>query len=199
MARIRTIKPEFFRHETLQELETLNPGMQCMLVFSALWTQSDKNGVFEWRPRQLKLDILPFMQFDMGATLELLRAAGFIEHYHVDEKDYGRVPTFKKHQRITGKEAETGGRYPLPDKGNIGEAPVKLPRSKRDEMDVQEREVEREKEKELGKGTSGETEPSPPPPEGERPSDDDRQGQTLKSSKALPTSDYWDDDDAPPF
>jgi hypothetical protein len=171
MARIRTIKPEFFRHEALQELETQNPGDHCLLVFAALWTQSDKNGVFEWRPRQLKLDILPFIQFDMEATLELLRAAEFIECYQVDAKEYGRVPTFIKNQRITGKEAESPGRYPLPGRGIIGETPEKQPRSKRDKTDVQEREreveKEKEKEKELGKGARGETEPSPPPPEGE--------------------------------
>lgn len=44
MARIRTIKPEFFRHEGLQDLEQANPGAYAMLVFAALWGHCDKHG-----------------------------------------------------------------------------------------------------------------------------------------------------------
>ena len=44
MARIRTIKPEFFRHESLQDLEIANPGMYPMMVFEALWGHCDSKG-----------------------------------------------------------------------------------------------------------------------------------------------------------
>jgi hypothetical protein len=78
MARIRTIKPEFFRHEGLQDLEAANPGNYIMLVFAALWGHCDKAGHFVWKPRSLKLDILPFLDFDIFATLNLLAGGGFI-------------------------------------------------------------------------------------------------------------------------
>ena len=115
MARIRSIKPEFFRHELLQDLEISNPGKYPMMVFAGLWTQCDSQGVFEWRPRQLKLDILPFIPFDMEASLTILHAADLIKKYEIDGKLYGLIPTFRDHQRLSGKEAQDGKRYPLSD------------------------------------------------------------------------------------
>lgn len=115
MARIRTIKPEFFRHELLQELEANNPASYVMLVFIGLFGHCDKEGRFEWRPKMLKLDILPFLDFDIGASLELLRQAKFISRYEVDGKSYGLIPTFKEHQRISGKEAQELPKYPQPN------------------------------------------------------------------------------------
>ncbi len=46
MARIRSIKPEFFKHLELQELECSHPGQNIMSVYAGLWTQCDKNGYF---------------------------------------------------------------------------------------------------------------------------------------------------------
>ena len=100
MARIRTIKPDFFRHEGLQDLEAANPGCNVMLVFAALWGHADKAGRFEWRPRTLKLDILPFLDFDLAHSMSLLVEAGFMRRYTHDGKQYGEVINFEKHQRI---------------------------------------------------------------------------------------------------
>jgi len=114
VARIRTVKPEFFRHEALQDLEIANPGMYPMMVFAALWGHCDSKGRFEWKPRMLKLDILPFLPFDMAKTLDILHGAGMLHRYTVDGKEYGLVDTFEKHQRITGKEATEGEKHPSP-------------------------------------------------------------------------------------
>ena len=119
MPRIRTFKPEFFRHEGLQDLEIGHPKSKPMLVFAGLWTQCDCNGTFSWRPRQLKLDILPFIPFEMAETLDVLLAAGFIKKFEADSKVYGQIPTFRKHQRLSGKEAQDGVKYPTLDKGNL--------------------------------------------------------------------------------
>lgn len=151
MSRIRTVKPEFFRHEALQDLESANPGMYPMLVYQGLWTQCDGQGVFEDRPRHLKLDILPFLSFDMEATIHLLESAGLIVRYRVGDKAFAHIPTFSSHQRLSGKEAgEDGKRHPLPSDpcaepreiigkqlGSNVEIPV-----------AQEKEKEREREKE---------------------------------------------------
>jgi len=154
MPRIRTIKPEFYRHEGLQDLESENQGKYVMLVYSGLWTQCDKNGVFQWRPRQLKLDILPFLNFDMADTLAVLDIAGYVKHYmSEDGKEYGIIPTFAKHQRLSGKEASDGEKFPTPDEnrfiqGSNREATGKQQGSGMERTDVQEREREREREKE---------------------------------------------------
>lgn len=115
MARIRSVKPDFYRDEDLQDLERANPGKHTMLVFSGLWGHCDKNGNFEWNPRMLKLDILPFLDFDMAETLDALMADGFVTTYKVDGDTYGHIPTFKDHQRINGKEASEPGKYPRSD------------------------------------------------------------------------------------
>jgi uncharacterized phage protein (TIGR02220 family) len=114
MARIRTVKPEFFRDEDLQDLEAKHPGSYPMLVYAGLWGHCDKNGVFEWRPRTLKLDILPFLTFDMVQTLAILSDGKFISSWMVGEDTYGFIPKFTEHQRISGKELEQDGKYPLP-------------------------------------------------------------------------------------
>jgi len=134
MARIRTIKPEFYRHETLQDLEIANPGKYPMLVFQGLWGHCDNKGRFEWRPRQLKLDILPFLPFDMAETLLILADSGMVRRYTVAGAEYGEIQSFEKHQRITGKEAVEGEKYPP----NIRETPGKQSGNIREHPDVQE-------------------------------------------------------------
>lgn len=117
MARIRTIKPEFFRDEELQDLEAAHPRAYPMLVFAALWGHCDKNGTFEWKPRNLKLDILPFLPFNMDQALEVLEKGGFIKAFVANGKKYGHIPNFKKHQRINGKEAQEAAKHPLVSDG----------------------------------------------------------------------------------
>jgi len=169
MARIRTIKPDFFRHEKLQDLEEKHLEMRPMLVFCGLWGHCDKQGVFEWRPRQLALDILPFVwRGNIGETLEktllLLAENGLITRMEYDGKLYGYIPTFTEHQRITGKEAVDKAKNPqvskmtlvidaIDNNGNIGETLGKHPGNIGDDrkgkegngMDIKEKQ---EKEKE---------------------------------------------------
>jgi len=151
VARIRTIKPSFFRHEGLQDLERANPGAYVMLVFAGLWTQADNQGRFEWRPRQLKLDILPFIDFDLSRTLDLLSGAGFVVQYDGGNgKEYGAIRTFRDHQHFGGKEATEVSKLPAPpaivkSAGSEGKATGKdLSRRGSDG----ERDVAQEKEKE---------------------------------------------------
>lgn len=164
MARIRTIKPEFFRHEQLQDLESDHPAKHPMLVFAGLFTQCDKLGVFPFNPRQLKLDICPFLDFDMAETLQILVIAGQIEAFESGGKTFGYIPTFTKHQRITGKEAEADSKYPYPPTdrdrstweapgkhpGKVKETPVKSPGAR-------ERKGKGKEEEEEGRGVSAPT------------------------------------------
>lgn len=125
MARIRTVKPEFFRDEDLQDLEQRHPDAKPMLVFAGLWGHCDKQGVFEWKPRVLKLDILPFLPFDMETTLDLLASANLVEKFEVDGKFYGLIDSFQTHQRIGGKEFSDPAKHPGKPKkhrGSNGEA-----------------------------------------------------------------------------
>jgi hypothetical protein len=97
--RIRHIKPEFFQHEALFDLEE-ETKLPVRLALIGLWTCTDCEGRFEWTPRRLKLNILPYDSADFGSVLEALASKGFIHRYEVDGISYGLIPSFAKHQHI---------------------------------------------------------------------------------------------------
>jgi hypothetical protein len=137
--RIRTVKPSFMRHEELQDLEVQNPNMYIMLTFQGLWMLCDSKGRFEFKPRSIKLDVLPYIPYDNVKTLEILIENGFIITYEVDKKKYGFIPTFTEHQRISGKELTEGEKYPpIPEQtkltpGSDREATEKQPVAQEEE------------------------------------------------------------------
>lgn len=106
MARIRTIKPEFFRHEELYEGEVAT-GLPLRIAFAGLWTVADREGRFPWRPRALKLDCMPYDQCDFAAVMDALASRGFVQKYEVDGVLYGMVPGWLKHQVINQREAKS--------------------------------------------------------------------------------------------
>lgn len=97
MARKRFISPEFFQHEALYDLER-STGLPIRVAFAGLWTQSDRRGIFAWRPRVLKLAILPYDDVDFERVLNRLEAEGFIRWYEVDGKPYGIIESFARWQ-----------------------------------------------------------------------------------------------------
>lgn len=111
MARIRTVKPELFRHEELFEAE-VEFGLPLRLSFIALFTACDREGRFKWRPRQLKLDCLPYDEIDFSRVLDALITRGFVVKYEVLGEVYGCIPSFSRHQSINNKESESV--YPGP-------------------------------------------------------------------------------------
>lgn len=101
--RIRTIKPDFFRHFDLYQAE-IETGLPLRVAYPGLWTVADREGRFRWRPENLKLDILPFDDLDFSRVLDALVTRGFIVKYVHSGKQYGLIPTFKNHQFINNKE-----------------------------------------------------------------------------------------------
>jgi hypothetical protein len=118
--RIRTHKPELYIHEELNRLEQDFPHLKPMLVFLGLMTHSDREGRFAWRPKQLKLAILPFVEFDFNATMALLVEAGLLRSYEAKGKAYGFYPTWWEHQRPNKREPLS--KIPAPP-ALAGEAP----------------------------------------------------------------------------
>ena len=116
MARIRTIKPEFFRHEGLYELER-ECALPIRVAFAGLWTAADREGRFRWAPRTLKLDCLPFDECDFSRVLDALATRGFIVKYSCDGVDYGFIPSWNKNQVINNRESESD--LPDPQKCSI--------------------------------------------------------------------------------
>ena len=106
MSRIRTVKPELFRHEELFELEQ-ETGLPIRVSFIALFTVCDREGRFKWRPRQLKLDCLPYDEVDFSRVLDALITRGFVVRYEISGVDYGLIPSFTRHQVINNRESNS--------------------------------------------------------------------------------------------
>ena len=104
MARIRTIKPEFFLHEELYDSEAAT-GLPLRLAFAGLWTQADREGRFVWRPRKLKTQILPYDEIDFSRVLDALATRGFVLKYSVNGIEYGCIPSFSSHQLVNHRES----------------------------------------------------------------------------------------------
>lgn len=106
MARIRTVKPEVYRHEGLYEIEK-RTGLPIRLFWIGLFAVCDREGRFKWRPASIKLDILPFDDVDVSAILNELWMAGFLVRYKSKGEEFGCIPTFLEHQIINHREAES--------------------------------------------------------------------------------------------
>lgn len=103
MARIRTIKPEFFTHYELFLAES-ESGLPLRTAYAGLFTLADREGRFKWIPPQLKLGCLPYDDLDFSRVLDALATRDFIKKYRVKGVDYGVILAFKEHQVINNKE-----------------------------------------------------------------------------------------------
>lgn len=101
--RIRTIKPEFFLHEALFELEK-DTGLPVRLAYIGLWCAADREGRFKWEPRKLGIQIMPYDGLNFGQILEALADSECIVRYG-QNGEFGFIPSFLKHQCINQREA----------------------------------------------------------------------------------------------
>lgn len=100
MARTRNIKPSFFANEEIAGLSPLT-----RLLFIGLWTQADREGRLEDRPKRLKAAILPFDRYRIEDGLSALDEAGFIDRYQSpDGLPIIQILRFSKHQQPHPKE-----------------------------------------------------------------------------------------------
>jgi hypothetical protein len=97
MARIRTIKPEFFTSEDIVSLSPL-----ARLLYIALWCEADREGRLQWKPRTFKLRYLPADETPIDGLCAELLAAGLVVLYG-DGLAY--IPAFGKHQHINPRES----------------------------------------------------------------------------------------------
>lgn len=122
--RIRTIKPDFFKHDNVSDLKPL-----ARLLFISLWCLADRRGRLEDRPKRIKVECLPYDDCDVDALLWELHSAGFIDRYEIEGLQIIEISSFEKHQRISGKESESESDYPEKQEGSIREAPSEFTES----------------------------------------------------------------------
>jgi hypothetical protein len=101
MARIRTIKPEFWRDESLASVTS----DACLLAIGLL-NHCDDEGFFNANPKLVESDIFPLRELSSSTTvlIQELCSIGYITIYQgSDAKTYGHISNFEKHQVINKK------------------------------------------------------------------------------------------------
>ena len=114
MARIRTIKPEFWTDKKIIRL-----SRDARLFFIGLWNFADDNGVLEADPLQLKAWIFP-VDPDIGIEeiekfLAELEKLELIKIYEINGTSYIWIKNFSKHQKI---DRPRKSNLPLPPEEN---------------------------------------------------------------------------------
>ena len=121
MARIRSIKPEFWTSAQVLECST-----NARLLFLGTWNFADDAGRHPWSAKQLKAEIFPADDFTEAQMLQWmgeLVTHGLIERYQSDGKEYFYI-TGWKHQRIDKPQA---AKYPDPFDDNSKIIPGTIP------------------------------------------------------------------------
>lgn len=125
MARIRSIKPGFFKDSDLFDAEKA-AGLPLRIAYAGLWTVADREGRFKWKPREIKVEVLPYDDCDMNAVLDALIKAGKVLRYKCAGEEYGFIPKFLEHQHVNKNEAPST--IPAPPKNsNARASTIKAP------------------------------------------------------------------------
>lgn len=97
MARIRTVKPEFF---TSEDIISLSPFAR--LLYIGMWCEADREGRFAWKPNTLKLRYFPADNIEIYSLCDEIVEAGLVVKYG---DGLAFIPSFSKHQSINPREA----------------------------------------------------------------------------------------------
>lgn len=95
MARTRYIKPDAFTDQDLGDLPVV-----VRWFFAGMWTQADREGRLEDRPRELKLKLIPYDKETGEYCVDQLIRARKVIRYHVGGRSYLWIVNFKKHQHV---------------------------------------------------------------------------------------------------
>lgn len=110
MARIRTIKPEFWEDEKLAKLP-----VQARLLFIGTWNFADDNGVLLANPVLMKSHIFPYEDIGISTIsewIDMLVENGMLIRTTYNGKDYLVIRKFLIHQKINRKSIRIN--IPLP-------------------------------------------------------------------------------------
>lgn len=103
MARIRTIKPEFFTSADILSLTPL-----ARLFYVSLWCEADREGLLNWNTETLKFRYFPKDKVEIESL-----ASELVENRLIniltgdDDREYAEIPSFKSHQVINNRESES--------------------------------------------------------------------------------------------
>lgn len=95
MARIRTIKPDFWTDEKLTDC-----SLSARLLFIGTWNFADDSGNLDRSHKQIKARVFPLDNVECETLLLELIAQGLLIEYAVEDKLYLHIKGFEKHQLI---------------------------------------------------------------------------------------------------
>lgn len=95
MARIRTVKPEFWTDEVVGEC-----SVRARLLFLATWNFSDDHGGLDRSAKQLKAQAFPYDSVDCEPLVQELLTHGLLIEYESEGKKYLHIKGFRKHQKV---------------------------------------------------------------------------------------------------
>jgi len=95
MARIRSIKPDFWTDEKIVEL-----SFETRLFFVGSWNFADDNGNLQRSAKKLKMQIFPADLIDCEPLIQSLIDHGLFIEYSVNGDEYLHIKGFKDHQVV---------------------------------------------------------------------------------------------------
>lgn len=95
MARIRTIKPDFWTDEKVVEL-----SFGARLLFIGLWNFADDSGRMVYSEKKYKMQIFPADEVVMSELVGEIRREKLVTVYEVDNIQYLQINGFDKHQKV---------------------------------------------------------------------------------------------------
>lgn len=141
MARIRTIKPEFWASEQVMDCKPVT-----RLLFIGLWNFVDDFGRAPVAPRTIKAQVMPgdaCSGADVQDMLEELCAVGLIRFYVADDKTFFEITGWAKHQKIDNPSKYKVCPAPSADQSQI----VAIPSEESQQIGLEGRGKEEEKKK----------------------------------------------------
>lgn len=95
MARIRSIKPEFWTDEKVVELSAF-----ARLLFIGMWNFADDQGRLVYSPKRLKMQVLPSDAVDVTELVGEIRRESLVTVYDHEGVEYIQINGFEKHQKV---------------------------------------------------------------------------------------------------
>jgi hypothetical protein len=95
MARIRTVKPEFWSDERIGECSPT-----ARLLFIASWNFADDHGGLDRSAKQLKAQAFPYDVIDCEPLIQELIGQRLLVEYESGGKKYLHISGFRKHQKV---------------------------------------------------------------------------------------------------
>lgn len=172
MARIRSIKPDFWNDEKISDL-----AFGARLTFIGLWNLSDDYGVVRANPKWVRSQLYPYDESlrteQVGQWLDALASARMVVPLTLNGEGYFYIRTFRDHQKVdnpsvwrncTEEELQSALKAEEGKKQGSPRTPRGLPEeSTPPPRRNKEEEKDQEKERDVGKGNT------PPADAGDKP------------------------------